>query len=79
MVDDDPDTLHYVPAVLTHADYAPVLRGDPEGLSRIIRAEQPALVLLDIESRGPDGKRVPEPAYLPVVFISAYGRDETVT
>ena len=82
MVDDDPETLRYVRAVLTDAGYAPVVRGDPEGLSRIIRAERPALVLLDLVLPGPDGielmKRVPELSYLPVVFISAYGRDETI-
>ena len=82
VVDDDPETLRYVRAVLTDAGYAPVVRGDPEGLSRIIRAERPALVLLDLVFPGPDGielmKRVPELAYLPVVFISAYGRDETI-
>ena len=82
VVDDDPETLRYVRAVLTDAGYAPVVRGDPEGLSRIIRAERPALVLLDLMLPGPDGiklmKRVPELAYLPVVFISAYERDETI-
>ena len=82
VVDDDPETLRYVRAVLTDAGYAPVVRGDPEGLSRIIRAERPALVLLDLVLPGPDGielmKRVPELSYLPVVFISAYGRDETI-
>ena len=68
MVDDDPETLRYVRAVLTDAGYAPVVRGDPEGLSRIIRAERPALVLLDLVLPGPDGielmKRVPELSYL---------------
>ena len=82
VVDDDPETLRYVRAVLGDAGYAPVVRGDPEGLSRIIRAERPALVLLDLMLPGPDGiklmKRVPELAYLPVVFISAYERDETI-
>ena len=47
----------------------PVVRGDPEGLSRIIRAERPALVLLDLMLPGSDGielmKRVPELAYVP--------------
>ncbi len=82
VVDDDPETLRYVRAVLSDAGYAPVVTGDPDGLSRVIRSERPKLVLLDLMLPGTDGielmKRVPELDEIPVVFISAYGRDETV-
>ena len=82
VVDDDPKTLRYVRDILTGAGYAPIVTGEHEELSRIIRAENPALVVLDLMLLGTDGialmESVPELAELPVVFISGYGRDETV-
>ena len=82
MVDDDPETLRYVRCVLSDAGYAPLVTGDPEGLSRIIRSERLSLVLLDLILPGTDGielmKQVPALADLPVIFISGYGRDETI-
>ena len=69
-------------AILSDAGYAPVVTADPEGLSRIVRAERPKLVLLDLMLPGTDGielmRKVPELDDIPVVFISAYGRDETI-
>ena len=82
MVDDDPQTLRYVREVLSDAGYAPLVTGDPDGLAGVIRAERPQLVLLDLMLPGTDGielmKRVPRLADLPVIFISGYGRDETI-
>ena len=82
VVDDDPQTLRYVRNVLSDAGYAPLVTGDPDGLPGVIRAERPSLVLLDLMLPGTDGielmKRVPELADLPVIFISGYGRDETI-
>ena len=82
VVDDDPQTLRYVRDVLSDAGYAPLVTGDPDGLSDIIHAEKPCLVLLDLMLPGTDGielmKRLPELADLPVIFISGYGRDETI-
>ena len=82
VVDDDPKTLRYVRDILTEAGYAPLVTGEHEELAPIIRSEKPALVLLDLLLPGTDGialmEGVPELADLPVVFISAYGRDETV-
>ena len=82
VVDDDPQTLRYVRDVLSDAGYAALVTGDPDGLSGVIRAEKPRLVLLDLMLPGTDGielmKRVPELADLPVIFISGYGRDETI-
>ena len=82
VVDDDPQTLRYVRNVLSDAGYAPLVTGDPDGLPGVIRAEKPRLVLLDLMLPGTDGielmKRVPELADLPVIFISGYGRDETI-
>ena len=82
VVDDDPQTLRYVREALTAAGYAALVTGDPAELSRIIRSEKPDLVLLDLVLPGTDGialmGSVPELADLPVVFISGYGRDETI-
>ncbi len=82
VVDDDPLTLRYVQDVLSDAGYAPLVTGDPDGLAGVIRAEKPRLVLLDLMLPGTDGielmKQVPGLADLPVIFISGYGRDETI-
>ena len=82
VVDDDPRTLRYVRDILTGAGYAPLVTGDHAELAQIIGAEKPALVLLDLMLPGTDGialmESVPELADLPVVFISGYGRDETI-
>ena len=83
VVDDDPQTLRYVRGALEAAGYEPVVTGDHRELPALIRAEQPRLVLLDLMLAGADGielmERVPELVDQPVVFISGYGRDETIS
>ena len=82
VVDDDPQTLRYVRDVLVEAGYSPLLTGDPAEMSRLIKARSPRLVLLDLMLPNIDGielmEHLPELADLPVIFISGYGRDETV-
>ena len=82
VVDDDPRTLRFVRDALTKAGYAPLVTGEPDKLAHIIHTEKPRLVLLDLVLPGQDGielmLRVPELSDLPVIFISGYGRDETV-
>ena len=82
VVDDDPRTLRFVRDALAQAGYSPLVTGDHGELSRIIVAERPCLVLLDLMLPGADGielmESVPELADLPVILISAYGRDETI-
>ena len=82
VVDDDPKTLRFVRDALAGTEYAPVATGDPDALAELIRAEKPRLVLLDLMLPGTDGialmERIPELGDLPVIFISAYGRDETI-
>ena len=82
VVDDDPQTLGYVRDALAEADYAPVLTGDPRELPRLLKAEKPALVLLDLMLPETDGielmAQLPGLAALPVIFISGYGGEETV-
>ena len=82
VVDDDPETLRHLRDTLAEAGYAPLVTGDPGAVARLIRAEKPQLVLLDLMLPGTDGielmQTVPELADLPVIFISGYGRDETI-
>ena len=82
VVDDDPRMLRFVRDALSDAGYAPLVTGAPQDLPGIIRTERPRLVLLDLILPEADGielmRQVPELADLPVIFISAYGRDETV-
>ena len=82
VIDDDPRMLRFVRDTLTKAGYAPVVTGAPDDLAGLIRAERPQLVVLDLLLSGRDGiellQEVPELTDLPVIFISGYGRDETV-
>ncbi|WP_419930837.1 ATP-binding protein [Candidatus Poriferisodalis sp.] len=82
VVDDDPQALYMVRNALATAGYAPLTSGDPGKLRELIRAERPSLVLLDLMLPGTDGielmNRTPELADLPIIFISGYGRDETI-
>ena len=82
VVDDDPQTLRFARDALTRAGYTALVTGEHAELSHIIRTEKPHLVLLDLMLPGTDGielmASVPELADLPVVFISGYGRDETI-
>ena len=81
-VDDDPLTLRQIRDALSEAGYAPLVTGDPGALAGLIRKERPGLVLLDLMLPGTDGielmRQVPELGDVPVIFISGYGRDETV-
>ena len=82
VVDDDPQAFLRVRDVLAAAGYAALLASDYRELSSVIRSERPQLVLLDLMLSGTDGiklmEEVPELSDLPVIFVSAYGRDETI-
>ena len=81
-VDDDPQMLRYVRDALTKAGYAPVVTGDPEEVSRLMAAEAPHLVLLDMMLPGRDGmelmKDIREVSDAPVIFLSVNGQEEVV-
>ena len=81
-VDDDPQTLRHVRDALTKAGYAPVVTGDPEEVSRLMAAETPRLVLLDMMLPGSDGmelmKDIREVSDAPVIFLSVNGQEEVV-
>ena len=82
VADDDPRTLRYVRDALTDANFFPIVTADPLDVPRLVREERPHLVLLDMMLPGTDGlelmQSVPDLASLPVIFISAYGRDQVV-
>ncbi len=82
VVDDDPQTLRYVRNALKAAGYAARVTSDPGELSGLVETWKPQLVLLDLILPGTDGiklmESVPGLASLPVIFVSGYGRDETV-
>ena len=81
-VDDDPQALRYVRDALASAGYTPVVTGDPEEALRLVEEEKPDLVLLDLMLPGTDGIELMKDilgAYdVPVIFLSAYGRDELI-
>ena len=82
VIDDDPRMLRFVRDTLTLSGYEPLVTGVPDNLAGLIRTERPQLVLLDLLLPGRDGiellQEVPELSDLPVIFISGYGRDETI-
>ena len=82
VVDDDPQTLRYVRGALDDAGYAAIVTGDPRELPRLIGTERPDLVLLDLILPDADGIQlmgeISELSDIPVIFVSAYGRDETI-
>ena len=82
VVDDDPQMLRLVRDALADAGYDALVTGDHHDLAALIDAERPHLVLLDLMLPDTDGielmQRVSQLADQPVIFISAYGRDETI-
>ena len=81
-VDDDPQALRYVRDALLKSGYTPVVTGDPEEALRLVEEEKPDLVLLDLMLPGTDGielmKDILRAGDVPVIFVSAYGRDELI-
>ncbi len=81
-VDDDPNDLRYVRDTLAKSGYDPVVTGDPQEALRLVADERPELVLLDLMLPGTDGielmKDILDVADVPVIFLSAYGREELV-
>ena len=82
VVDDDPNALRSLREALAAAGYAPAVTGDPDEIPGLVEAKRPRLALLDLALPGADGitlmQTLPALAGLPVIFVSAYGREETV-
>ena len=81
-VEDDPQALKYVRDILSQSGYAPIVTGDPEDALRLMEEEKPNLVLLDLMLPETDGielmKEILKIADVPVIFLSAYGREELI-
>ena len=81
-VDDDPQALRYVREVLTRAGHAPIVAGDAAAALRLVKEEEPHLVLLDLMLPDTDGielmRRILDIADVPVIFVSVYGQDDYV-
>ena len=82
VVEDDPQELRYVRDVLIQSGYAPLVTGDPQEALRLMERERPRLALLDLVLPDGDGielmQAIQKIADVPVIFLSAYGRDETI-
>ncbi len=82
VVDDDPHALRGMRDALAAAGYDPVTAAGPGELARLVETRQPALAVLDLVLPGADGielmRTLPALADLPVIFVSAYGRGETI-
>ena len=82
LVEDDPQILRYVRDTLTDAGYLTLATDKLDEAAHLARTKKPQLVLLDLMLPGGDGltflQEEPGLADLPVIFISGYGREETI-
>ncbi|MCY4573604.1 MAG: ATP-binding protein [Gemmatimonadetes bacterium] len=82
VVDDDPKALLYARGILEEAGHRAIVTGDPDEVPLLLETHRPDLVLLDLLLPGTDGielmQGLPALADRPVIFMSVYGRDETV-
>ena len=82
VVEDDPQALRYARDIISRAGYVPVATGNPEEALGLVEDRTHHLVLLDLVLPGIDGidlmKAIRDKADVPVIFLSAYGRDEVV-
>ena len=81
-VDNDPQALRYITDALTKAGYGTVATSNPADVGPIMAEHRPHLVLLDLMLPDRDGIEVMTDirakADVPVIFLSAYGHDETI-
>ena len=81
-VDDDPQALGSLQRILEQAGYDALATGNPEEVAGMLETGEPDLVLLDLVLPGTDGielmQKLPALGDRPVIFLSVYGRDETI-
>ena len=81
-VDNEPHMLRLVRNTLSEAGYTPIVTGSPDEVERLIEAEKPHLVLMDLGLPGADGieltKRILGIVDVPVIFLSGRDRDKDV-
>ena len=79
-VDDEPQILRYLQRSLEEAGYQAIVTSDPSQVTKLVELEEPDLVLLDLRLPGTSGfellQRIREFSGVPVIFLTASGRDE---
>ena len=82
VVDDDPVVLRSVRDALSTAGLRPVVTSEPEEALLLMEEHSPRLALLDLMLPDHDGAElmgdILAVSRIPVIFLSAYGRDEVV-
>ncbi len=77
-VDDDPQTLRYIRRTLDEAGYQTIATPDPAQCTKLVREEEPDLVLLDLVLPGTSGfnllAQIREFSAVPVIFLT--GNDQ---
>ena len=81
-VDDEPQALWLLRNILSEHGYKLLGTGNPEEMMRLVEAEQPHLVLLDLMLPGTSGfelmGRIREVSEAPIIFLSANDQEENV-
>lgn len=81
-IDDDLQLLRFVRDELSKAGYEVIATGDPAEALEHMRQQRPHLALVDLVLPDTDGIALMQDilaiADIPVIFLSAYGRDEVV-
>ena len=81
-VDDDPQMLWFIRRTLSEFGHALTVTGNPGDIERLIQAEDPHLILLDLIMPGVDGfellNRIPEFTDAPVIILSGYANDRII-
>ncbi len=81
-VDDEPQALWLLRNILSEHGYKLLGTANPEEMMRLVEAEQPHLVLLDLMLPGTSGfelmGRIREVSEAPIIFLSANDQEENV-
>jgi PAS domain S-box-containing protein len=79
-VDDEPQILRYFQHTLSEAGYEPIVTSDPSQVARLVEAEEPDLILLDLIIPGTSGfdllRQIREFSNVPVIIVTASEREE---
>jgi len=86
VVDDEPDTLELLGALLEHAGYSVETAGNGQACLEQVKVRRPDLIILDIMMPDMDGLEVcdhlrfdPATREVPIIFLTAKGDDYTRT
>ncbi len=79
-VDDDPQILRYFQRTLGEAGYEAIVTSEPSQVARLVEAEEPDLILLDLIIPGTSGfdllRQIREFSSVPVIIVTASEREE---